>query len=583
MKNKIVTILKDLYAYKYTYILRATILQLVITTLGSYVLSLLLRAALVSSDLPGLTIDNLSSFLINPMTLGLLLLYLFALAFLVFFEFTLLVEMLRYKEEKLRLTFSRLKEDIGNFFTSLSGGHIVAFLVYLILTIPFLQLFLSSALLENLYIPKFISGELVKTTSGSVIYYGLYALLGYLNLRFIYTLPLTVTNKGQHFAQSMAQSWKMTKGRKLFALSGLLLVLFILMIVTMVFVVLGISIASVLDSNKSDLLIETLFLSFVWGTVFAASLLFKLGFLSYLLHVLDLEKAEQDQLTPQKPKKGRSFALVALLIAIGGVSFIYNSSGLSSQKTENIQVIAHRGLVSKGVENSLEALEAVAKAGADYVEMDVIYSKDGQFVVSHDDNLKRLTGKNIAISDSKAEQVVGLPIHQNGHKSHLVSFDTYVKKAKELGIKLLVELKPTGKEARNYEQDFVDKLNQLGVSRDYLVMSLDLPTVEKVKRLDKNLTVGYTISLQVGDFTNQTVDFYAIEDFSYNEWLAASAHAKGKKIYAWTINAEEDITKYLQSSSDGIITDYPTDVKEMKANFKKDDSYLEYFLRIFSL
>lgn len=85
MKNKIVTILKDLYAYKYTYILRATILQLVITTLGSYVLSLLLRAALVSSDLPGLTIDNLSSFLINPMTLGLLLLYLFALTFLVFF------------------------------------------------------------------------------------------------------------------------------------------------------------------------------------------------------------------------------------------------------------------------------------------------------------------------------------------------------------------------------------------------------------------------------------------------------------------------------------------------------------------
>lgn len=231
----------------------------------------------------------------------------------------------------------------------------------------------------------------------------------------------------------------------------------------------------------------------------------------------------------------------------------------------------------------MEALEAAAKAGADYVEMDVIYSKDGQFVVSHDDNLKRLTGKNIAISDSKAEQVVGLPIHQNGHKSHLVSFDTYVKKAKELGIKLLVELKPTGKEARNYEQDFVDKLNQLGVSRDYLVMSLDLPTVEKVKRLDKNLTVGYTISLQVGDFTNQTVDFYAIEDFSYNEWLAASAHAKGKKIYAWTINAEEDITRYLQSSSDGIITDYPTDVKEMKANFKKDDSYLEYFLRIFSL
>ena len=35
-----IAVLKDLYRHKYTYILRATILQLLITTVGAYVLFL---------------------------------------------------------------------------------------------------------------------------------------------------------------------------------------------------------------------------------------------------------------------------------------------------------------------------------------------------------------------------------------------------------------------------------------------------------------------------------------------------------------------------------------------------------------
>ena len=41
MRKDMIAVLKDLYRHKYTYILRATILQLLITTVGAYVLSLL--------------------------------------------------------------------------------------------------------------------------------------------------------------------------------------------------------------------------------------------------------------------------------------------------------------------------------------------------------------------------------------------------------------------------------------------------------------------------------------------------------------------------------------------------------------
>ncbi len=581
MRKDMIGVLKDLYRHKYTYVLRATILQLLITTVGAYVLSLLIRVVLVGSDIPGMTTDNIFSFLTNPLTLSVLVIYLFLLAFLVYLEFSLLVEMIRHKEAKLQLTFARLKEDTAYFFKALSGWHILAFLAYLILTIPFLNVMFSSALLENLYIPKFISEELLKTTNGKILYYGLYVVLGYLNLRFLYTLPLTVTGKGKRFGHNMLTSWRLTRGKKIFKFLGLAVVLVSVTAVVTALSLLGIGLAAMIDGSEKSFWVETLFLSFAWGVLFAGRLLFKLGSISYLLQTLKLE--DSSLMVENGKKRHRLLALAGLLLLIGGINYTYNVLKVSGEPVEHLQVIAHRGMVSQGVENSLEALEGAANVGADYAEMDIILSKDQQFIVSHDDNLKRLTGKDITISQSNAKDVIGLKTTQNGHQSQIVSFDDYVSKAKQLGIKLLVELKPTGNEPDNYEQLFVDKMKELGVENSYMTMSADLKTIETVEKLDPTIKTGYTISLQIGNFTSQKVDFYAIEDFSYNELLARTAHKNGKKIYVWTINSTDDIEKYVDTSTDGIITDYPDLVKDIEEYLATDNSYLDYFLRLTNL
>ncbi|MCO4601181.1 Membrane domain of membrane-anchored glycerophosphoryl diester phosphodiesterase [Streptococcus infantarius subsp. infantarius] len=522
------------------------------TTIGAYGLSLILRVILISSNIPGMTTDNLLSFLTNPLTLGLLFVYLLLLAFLVYLEFSLLVEIIECKEAKLGVGLFYFKERSRHFFKSISGWHFLAFLFYLILTIPFIEFLVSSAPLENLYIPNFISGELTKSTNGKIIYFGLYAIFAYLNLRFIYALPLAVTKKDNRFAVSLKESWQLTKGRKIFRVLGFGLVVIIISAIISLLSATGIGLAALVDGSEKTFWVETLFLSLVWGVLFAGRLVFKL-------------------------------ALTGLLLLIGGINFTYNALKASGDPSKNLAVIGHRGMLSQGVENSLESLEASAKAGASYSELDIILSKDGHFIVSHDDNLKRLTGKNITISQSQAKDILGLKIKQNGYESHLVSFEDYVAKAKQLGIKLLVELKPTGNEPDNYEQLFVDKMKELHVDSSYLVMSADLKTIEKVKRLDSAIQSSHTISFQLGDFTSQKVNFYAIEDFSYNELLARKAHQNGKKIYVWTINSRDDIERYLETSTDSIITDYPTSVREIEKELAADDSYLDYFLRLTNL
>lgn len=79
------------------------------------------------------------------------------------------------------------------------------------------------------------------------------------------------------------------------------------------------------------------------------------------------------------------------------------------------------------------------------------------------------------------------------------------------------------------------------------------------------------------------MDFYAIEDFSYNELLARKAHQNGKKIYVWTVNSRDDIERYLETSTDGIITDYTATARKIEKELSSDDSYLDYFLRLTDL
>ena len=55
-------------------------------------------------------------------------------------------------------------------------------------------------------------------------------------------------------------------------------------------------------------------------------------------------------------------------------------------------VIAHRGASSAEPENTLRAFKAAYKADADGIELDVVHSKDKKVVVTHDANVKRLTG-----------------------------------------------------------------------------------------------------------------------------------------------------------------------------------------------
>ena len=59
--------------------------------------------------------------------------------------------------------------------------------------------------------------------------------------------------------------------------------------------------------------------------------------------------------------------------------------------------------------------------------------------------------------------------------------------------------------------------------------------------------------------------------------MVSGIHAKGKKIYAWTVNNEADIKNLLLLDVDGIITDDPANTKEVISN--ANDSIIEDWMK----
>ena len=109
---------------------------------------------------------------------------------------------------------------------------------------------------------------------------------------------------------------------------------------------------------------------------------------------------------------------------------------------------AHRGLhdLENGIpENSMAAFQAAAKAGY-AAELDVQLSGDGQVVVFHDDNLKRVCGIGGKISDYDYEDLKKMTLC--GTSETISLFTDVLREFQKGGGPLLVELK-TG--SRNKE------------------------------------------------------------------------------------------------------------------------------------
>jgi glycerophosphoryl diester phosphodiesterase len=92
-------------------------------------------------------------------------------------------------------------------------------------------------------------------------------------------------------------------------------------------------------------------------------------------------------------RRGSRLAVVGVAVAIVAIAAVLSLAAINRLELDRpVEVTAHRGSSLRAPENTLSAIEAAIDDGADYSEIDVQETADGEVVVLHDEDLMRIAG-----------------------------------------------------------------------------------------------------------------------------------------------------------------------------------------------
>ena len=112
----------------------------------------------------------------------------------------------------------------------------------------------------------------------------------------------------------------------------------------------------------------------------------------------------------------------------------------------NIKMIAHRGVSGLELENTCPAFVAAGVKSYYGIETDVHVTKDGKFIVVHDDDLKRIAGLDMSVEGSTFEELRAVRLKDTDKVTEradlfLPSLDEYISICKKYDKQAILELK----------------------------------------------------------------------------------------------------------------------------------------------
>lgn len=232
---------------------------------------------------------------------------------------------------------------------------------------------------------------------------------------------------------------------------------------------------------------------------------------------------------------------------------------LSVRLEDQCQITAHRGASAVAPENTLAAVRQAIAEGADWVEIDVQETVDGEVVVFHDSDFMKLAGVDLKIWDATLDDLkeidIGSWFGPEFSNERVPTLAAVLKECQgKVGVN--IELKYYGHD-RQLEQRVAQIVEAHDMASSVVVMSLKMDAVRKMKQLRPDWKVGLLMSVAAGDPRQIEADFLAVNAHFVNRSLVRSTQGDGKQLFAWTVNDAPTMSVMIGRGIDNLITDKP--------------------------
>ena len=220
-------------------------------------------------------------------------------------------------------------------------------------------------------------------------------------------------------------------------------------------------------------------------------------------------------------------------------------------------IIGHRGAMGHETENSLPSIQKALDIGVDMIEIDVIRISSGELAVFHDERVERLTNGGGRIEEYNMFDMRQL-ILEGGHRIPVLQD---VLKLIDNKVRLNIELKGKNTADRvNFITQYYIK-NRGWSQENILVSSFNWDELRTMRAANPDIAIAV---LTEGDPEAaipiaQELQAEAINP-SYTTLTAENVKAiqtAGFKVYTYTVNEPEDISRMTDYGVDGIFIDFP--------------------------
>ena len=219
---------------------------------------------------------------------------------------------------------------------------------------------------------------------------------------------------------------------------------------------------------------------------------------------------------------------------------------------------AHRGASAYAPENTMSAFRLAVRLGANGVETDVRYTKDGVPVLFHDASLLRLTGIDQALRDLTFGELPGLRGRSpDGSASDAVpTLTEFLDFAARERFVIALELKDDG-----LEEDVLRALDAHGAAGRCIVTSFCPERLGRVRPLDSSIGIGLLTDTADDDAVAalRRVGGQQIcpkADVLSPE-LVRELHGEGFDVRAWGVRDEAMMRFAVRCGVDGMTVNFP--------------------------
>ncbi|WP_156289008.1 glycerophosphodiester phosphodiesterase [Oceanobacillus salinisoli] len=250
-------------------------------------------------------------------------------------------------------------------------------------------------------------------------------------------------------------------------------------------------------------------------------------------------------------------------------AFAAENSTISKQEQQKMINVAHRGASGHAPENTMAAFQKGFEMKADYIEIDVQMTEDGELIIIHDTTVDRTTNGTGQVSDFTLEEIrqldAGSWFSEEYAGEKIPTFEEVLDAFRgKAGI--LIELKAPElypgmeeKVAEALKERNMDQTNNGKI----IIQSFNHESMKKSKELLPQIPHGVLAGVTWADVTDEQLAEFATYADYFNpnmnivtEELVDRVHEVDMEIYPYTSRSQEEANRLFAMNVDGIITDY---------------------------